>query len=60
MRDYLMDLRFDIWRSVETGYTTPTTPPTDTAGKKLSENNENYMNDILSRLAEDEFVKVMH
>ena len=27
MRTYLKDLGFDIWRSVETGYTTPTTPP---------------------------------
>jgi hypothetical protein len=29
MQTYLMDLGFDIWKSVVTGYTTPKTPPTD-------------------------------
>lgn len=55
-----MDLGFNIWRLVKTVYTTPTTPPTETVGKKLSENNAKAMNAILSGLAEAEFVKVMH
>jgi hypothetical protein len=60
MQTYLMALGFDIWKSVVTGYTTPTTPPTDVVGKKPSENNAKSMNAILCGLSESEFVKVMH
>jgi hypothetical protein len=55
-----MALGFDIWKSVVTGYTTPKTPPTDTVGKKASENDAKSMNAILCGLSESEFVKVMH
>jgi hypothetical protein len=55
-----MDLGFDIWKSVVTGYTTPTTPPTDVARKNPSENNAKSMNSILCGLSKSEFVKVMH
>jgi hypothetical protein len=55
-----MALGFDIWKSIMTGYTTPTTPPTDAVGKKPSENNAKSMNAILCGLSESKFVKVMH
>ena len=42
------------------GYTPPTDPPTNVAGKKPSENNGKSMNLILYGLSESEFVKVMH
>jgi hypothetical protein len=47
-----MDLGFDIWKSVVTGYTTPTTPPTDAGQKEASENNAKSMNAILCSLSE--------
>jgi hypothetical protein len=31
MKSYLLALGFDVWKSVENGYTTPATPPIDTA-----------------------------
>jgi hypothetical protein len=55
-----MALGFDIWKSVVTGYTTPTTPPIDATGKNPSENNAKSMNVILCGLSESKFVKVMH
>jgi hypothetical protein len=55
-----MALGFDIWESIVTGYTTPTTSPIDTVRKKSSENNAKAMNAILCGLSESEFVKVMH
>jgi hypothetical protein len=39
MRTYLMALMFDIWSAFKNGYIAPTTPPADTAGKRLNENN---------------------
>jgi hypothetical protein len=50
MRTYLMALGFDIWSAVKNGYTTPTTPPVDAAGKRLSDNNAKAMNAILCGL----------
>ena len=35
MKSYLMPLGCDVWQAVESGYTAPSTPPTDTAAKKL-------------------------
>ena len=55
-----MSLGFDILKSVVTGYTTPTTLPTDTIEKKDSENDAKSMNTILCVLSESKFVKVMH
>ena len=46
-----MDLGFDIWDTNKTGYKTPSTPPMDAVGKKLSENNTKAMNEILCGLA---------
>jgi hypothetical protein len=43
-----------------TGYTTPTTPPTDMIKKKASENDAKAMNAILCGLSESNFIKVMH
>ncbi|KAH9299833.1 hypothetical protein KI387_031515, partial [Taxus chinensis] len=44
---------------VDSGYTVPTTPPTNQTGKRVVENNSKAMNAILCGLAEAEFVKVM-
>jgi hypothetical protein len=35
MKIYLMDLGYDVWKAIESGYTTPSTPPTDIVEKKL-------------------------
>ena len=55
-----MALGFDSWKSIVTGYTTPTTPPTYVTRKKPSENNAKAMNVILCVLSESDFFKVMH
>jgi hypothetical protein len=55
-----MALGFDIWKSVMTGYTTPTNPPIVVVGNNPSENNAKSMNVILCGLSEYEFVKVTH
>jgi hypothetical protein len=47
-----MALGFDIFQLVMTGYTTPTTPPIETIGKKASENYEKSMNAILCTMSE--------
>jgi hypothetical protein len=57
---YLMDLGFDIWKSIVTIYTTPMTPPTYETKNNPSENNANSMNSILCVLLEFNFFKVMH
>ena len=46
-----MDLEFDIWVVVKNGYRTPTTPPIDATGKRLSENNAKAMIATLHGLA---------
>ena len=46
MRSHLMTLGFDIWKLVVNGYTTPTTSPKDTTGKKLSNNYARVVNAI--------------
>ena len=60
MRTYLMSLGFEIWSAVNNGYTTPTTPPIDTARKRLSGNNVKSMNAILCGLENSKFVEVVH
>jgi hypothetical protein len=47
MKSYLMALGFDIWQSVENGYIAPTTPPTDTARKKICNDKSRVVNSIL-------------
>jgi hypothetical protein len=51
---------FDIWKSVVDGYTAPTTPPTDVAGKKICNDNSREVNAILGGLKNSICVKVMH
>jgi hypothetical protein len=48
MKTFLQAQGFDVWKSVVDGYTTPTTPPTDKYGKKLSEKNSKAKGTILS------------
>jgi hypothetical protein len=60
MKTYLMSLGFDVWSVVENGYTTPTTPPRDIDGKRLSDNNSKAKNAILYGLEKSVFVKVTH
>ena len=42
MHIYIYTMGFDIWEVITNGYTTPTTPPTDTVGKRLFEKLEKY------------------
>ena len=60
MTVFLMAQVFEVWNSVVNGYTTPTTPPTNTNGKKLYESNAKAMDVILSGLSRSKFVKVIH
>ena len=39
MNNLLLALGFDIWQSVEHGYTAPTTSPKDVARKKICNDN---------------------
>jgi hypothetical protein len=55
-----MALGFDIYKLVVTSYTAPKNPPTNTTGKKASENDAKAMNVILCQLLESYFFKVMH
>ena len=41
-----ISLGSNIWKSIVNGYTTSTTPPTDTTGKKLSNDNARAMHAI--------------
>lgn len=60
MTTYLTTLGFDIWGAIKNGYTTPTNPPLDGVGKRLSVNNSKAMNEVLCGLEKLEFVKVMY
>jgi hypothetical protein len=55
-----LDLGFDVWKYVENGYTTPTTPPTDIVGKKICNDKSSAANAILGGLTNHIFVKIMH
>jgi hypothetical protein len=50
MKTYLMELWFEFWSAVKNGYTTPTTPPVDAIGKRISDNNSKAMGAILCGL----------
>jgi hypothetical protein len=52
MKTFLQSHLFHVWQSVVDGYTTPTTPPTDKDGKKLSKNNSKAKGTILSSLVD--------
>lgn len=60
VKTYLMSLGFYFWSAVENGYTTPTTLPIDTTGKRLSDNNSKAKNAIMYGLEKYIFAKVMH
>jgi hypothetical protein len=60
MKKYMLALGFDVWKSVVDGYTAPATPPTDTAGKKICNDNSRAVNAILGGLTNSICVKVMH
>ena len=60
MKTFLQTQGFDVWQSIVDGYTTPTTPPTNKYGKKLSENNSKAKGTILSSLVDSIFFKVLH
>jgi len=50
-RTYLMDIGFDIWKYILTGYKPPTYPKMIRVKKKASENNAKAMNFILCGLS---------
>jgi hypothetical protein len=60
MKNFLLALGFDIWKSVVDGYTAPIVPPKDVAGKKISNDNSREVNGILGGLTNSICVKVMH
>jgi hypothetical protein len=60
MKNFMLALGFDIWQSVVDGYTAPTTPPKDVAGKKICNDNSRAVNGILGGLTNSICVKVMH
>ena len=59
MKIYLMALGCDVWKSVENGYTSPSTPPIDTNWNKIYNDNSRDINAIIGGLANSIFVKVM-
>jgi hypothetical protein len=60
MKNFMLALGFDIWKSVVDGYTAPTSPPKDAAGKKICNDNSRAVNGILGGLTNSICVKVMH
>jgi hypothetical protein len=60
MKNFLLALGFDIWQSVVDGYIAPTTPPKDSGGKKICNDNSREVNGILAGLTNSICVKVMH
>jgi len=60
MQTYMMALGFDVWHSIVSNYTSPKTPPTDTNGNKLCNNNVRAMNTILCGLSRNELVNLFH
>jgi hypothetical protein len=60
MKNFLLDLGFDIFQSVVDGYTTPTAPPKDIVGNKICNDNSREFNGILGGLTNSICVKVMH
>ena len=57
MISYLMALGCSIWKSVVTGYDIPSSPPSDTNEKKLSNDNARVVNAIIGGLTNSIFVK---
>jgi hypothetical protein len=47
MKNFMLSLGFDIWQSTVDGYTAPTNPPKDVAGKKNCNDNSREVTEIL-------------
>jgi hypothetical protein len=60
MKNFMLDLCFDIWQSVVDVYTAPTTPPKDVAGNKICNDNSRAINGIIGGLINSICMKVMH
>ena len=60
MKKIMLDLGFDIWKSVVDGYIAPTAPPKDVACKKICNDNSRAVNGILIGLTNSICVKVMN
>jgi hypothetical protein len=56
----IMSLCCDIWQFVVDGYTAPATPPIETTGNNLCNENAKATNAILGGLDNPIFVKVIH
>ncbi|XP_043699838.1 uncharacterized protein LOC122650492 [Telopea speciosissima] len=59
MQTYLRSLSYDVWMSVETGYTLVEGPLTENAQKKAYENDSKAQNALMSGLVDSDLVKVM-
>ena len=60
MKTYILAQRFQVWKSIVDGYTTPTVPPTNEKAVKLGENNSKEKNALLNGLSDTVFPKVAH
>lgn len=60
MKSYVQAHVFDVWNSIESGYTEPSTPPIDDASRKLNESSGKAINIISSGLTSLVYVKVMY
>ena len=60
MKQFLLALGFDIYKSIVDGYIAPTSPPKYAAGKKICYGNSRAVNAILGGLTNSICVKVMH
>lgn len=47
MTSFPLSQGFDIWQTIADGYIEPSSPPIDTAGRNLLENNEKEKTSIL-------------
>jgi hypothetical protein len=60
MKEYIQAQRFQVWKSIVNGYTTPAVPPTNDKVMKLDENNSKAINALLNGLSDMVFTKVAH
>jgi len=56
---YLQSLGTEVWDIIDTGYSFPSTTPTDLAKKKKYETNAKAINTLLGCLSQSEFIKVV-
>eukprot|EP00253_Pinus_taeda_P004612 PITA_04612 len=57
---YLQSLGTEVWNIVETGYSFPSTTPTDADEKKKYETNAKAISTLLGCISQSKFMKVMH